>query len=83
MAYEDVPQRMRDGEQIPRSEIIGHFGADKDVIITLCLETLAAALILNKTYSEGTVKYGLTPLGLSIRESLIKRLEGDCPDCPE
>lgn len=83
MAYEDVPQRLRDGEYVPRSEIIGHYGPTEDVRITLGLEVLRSALILNKVIEDETVKYGLTPLGLSIRADFITRLEGDCPDCED
>jgi hypothetical protein len=83
MAYEDVPQRLRDGEFVPRSEIIGHYGADSDVRITLGLEVLSWAGIMEKTIEDETVKFGLTPLGLSIRADFIIRLEGDCPDCPD
>lgn len=83
MAYEDVPQRLRDGEAVPRSEIIGHYGPTSDVRITLALEVLTAATIMFKSFEDDTAKYGLTALGLSIREDLITRLEGDCPECPE
>lgn len=83
MAYEDVPQRLRDGEFVPRSEIIGHYGADSDVRITLGLEVLAWAGIMEKTIEDETVKFGLTSIGLSIRADFIIRLEGDCPDCPD
>lgn len=85
MAYEDVPQRLRDGEAVPRSEIIGHYGADQDIQITLGCEVLAMALIMEKVYEDETLKFRLTPLGQSIRADFILRLEGDCldsPDCP-
>jgi hypothetical protein len=83
MAYEDVPQRLRDGENVPRSEIIGHYGPTTDIKITLALEILTTAQIMVKVFEDDTVKYGLTALGMSIRADLITRLEGDCPECPE
>lgn len=80
--WASVPQRIRDGEAVPRSEIIGHFGADSDVLITLALEVLRNAQIMEKVFEEDTAKYRLTSLGMTIREDLITRLEGDCPECP-
>ena len=83
MAYEDVPQRLRDGEAVPRSEIIGHYGPTSDLKITLGLEVLRASFIMEKVFEDETVKYRLTALGAAIRTDLITRLEGDCPECPE
>jgi len=85
MPYDDVPQRLRDGEAVPRSEIIGYWGSDQDIPITLGCEVLVQAFIMEKVFEDDTVKFRLTPLGLSIRADLILRLEGDCldsPDCP-
>lgn len=82
MSYDDVPLRLASGELVPRAEIIGYYGADSDIRITLALETLRVATIMTKDFSDGTAKYGLTELGMSIRLSLITRLEGDCPECP-
>jgi hypothetical protein len=52
-------------------------------MITLGLEVLRASFIMEKVFEDETVKYRLTPLGLSIRADFITRLEGDCPECPE
>lgn len=82
MAYEDVPQRLRDGEAVPRSEIVGHYGSANGLQVRLGLEVLRMAGIMFKEFSDETTKFGLTPLGLQIREDFITRLEGDCPECP-
>lgn len=83
MPYSSVPQRLRDGEFVPRSEIIAYWGPGSNLRITLALEVLRSSGIMEKSYTDETVKFGLTSLGLSIRLDLITRLEGDCPDCPE
>ena len=84
MAYEDVPQRLADGEAVPRSEIIGYWGADStDIQVTLGLEVLRQAFIMERVFEDETIKYRLTAMGLSIRLDFITRLEGDCPECPE
>lgn len=83
MAYEDVPQRLAAGEAVPRSEIIGHYGPDKDIQVTLGLESLSNAFILERVILEGVLHYQITALGLAIRWDLIVKLEGDCPECPE
>lgn len=83
MAYDTVPERLAGGEAVPRSEIIGYWGSFSDIQITLGCEVLAQAFIMEKVFEDDTLKYRLTPLGLSIRLDLITRLEGDCPECPE
>ena len=83
MSYEDVPQRLRDGEAVPRSEIIGYWAGFTDLQITLGCEVLVDAFIFEKVYEDGTLKFKLTPLGAAIRLDFITRLEGDCPECPE
>lgn len=83
MAYEDVPARLAAGSAVPRSEIIGYWGSFSDIQITLGCEVLTQAFIMEKVFEDETVKFRLTPLGLSIRLDLITRLEGDCPDCPD
>lgn len=82
MAYEDVPQRLAAGEAVPRSEIIGHYGPDKDIQVTLGLESLSNAFAMERVIEGDVLKYRITPLGLQIRWDLIVKLEGDCPECP-
>lgn len=77
--FDDVPERLAAGEAVPRSEIIGYFGSDQDILITYACEVLRSALILEKVYEDETLKFRLTALGLSVRADLITRLEGDCP----
>jgi hypothetical protein len=83
MAYEDVPQRLRDGEAVPRSEIIGYWGSHADIVVTYCLEVMVTAGIMVKLYEDETAKYQLTALGSDIRSDFLIRLLGDCPECPE
>lgn len=83
MAFEDVPQRLRDGEFVPRSEIIGYVGPSHDIRVTLALEIMVMAGLMEKDLSDMTVKYGLTSFGAFVRQNFITRLEGDCPECPE
>jgi len=83
MPYDDVPERLAAGDAVPRSEIIGYWGSFSDIQITLGCEVLTQAFIMEKVFEDETVKFRLTPLGLSVRLDLITRLEGDCPECPE
>lgn len=78
MAYEDVPERMLSGEAVPRSEIIGHFGATMDIQVSLALSILTQAFVLEKVYEDDTVKYRMTSFGIDVRNSLVTRLEGEC-----
>lgn len=84
MAYEDVPQRLADGDAVPASEIVGYYGPDaSNVQVRYGCDVLVAATLMEKIYEDETLKYRLTSLGLSVRSSLITRLEGDCPECPD
>lgn len=83
MAYEDVPQRLRDGESVPRAEIIGFIGPTEDVRVTLALEIMVMAGLMAKSYEGETVKYALTSFGSDVRLQFITYLEGDCPECPD
>lgn len=83
MPYDDVPQRLADGDAVPRAEIIGYYAPTTDIQISLGCEVLTMAGIMEKVFEDDTVKFRLTPLGLDVRSSLITRLEGDCPDCPD
>jgi hypothetical protein len=80
--FEDVPQRLRNGERVPRAEIIGFIGSADDVRVTLACEIMVMAGLMDKTYEDETVKYGLTAFGHEARTTFITYLEGDCPDCP-
>lgn len=83
MAYEDVPERLINGEAVPRSEIIGYNGSETDITTTYTLDILVMALLMEKVYEDETVKYRITAFGLLMREDFIVRLEGECPDCDE
>lgn len=83
MPYEDVPQRLRNGEAVPRAEIIGYVSSTDDIRVTLCMEIMVMAGLAAKVYEGETLKYQLTAFGLEVRENFITRLEGDCPECPE
>lgn len=82
MAYEDVPDRLIGGEAVPRSEIIGYEGEGSATRVKLCLEFLAMALLVEKVYEDDTIKFRVTSFGQAFRRDFVKRIEGDCPECP-
>lgn len=82
MPYEDVPQRLRDMEAVPRSEIIGFIGSTEDVRVTLALQIMVMAGLMERTIVDEQLCYGLTAFGAEVRMTFIVYLEGDCPPCP-
>lgn len=83
MVYESVPDRLLAGELVPRSEIIGYNGSMTDMQTTLALSYLCMAFLMEKVYEDDTVKYRVTPFGQLMRVDFVKRIEGDCAECPE
>lgn len=82
MPYEDVPQRLIDGEAVPRSEILAYAAPNPETATTLTLEFMVMALCMVKIYEDDTVKFQITPFGMQMRDDFITRIEGDCPECP-
>ena len=82
MAYEDVPERLINGEAVPRSEIIGYNGSTTDLQTTYCLNILVMATLMVKVFEDDTVKYQITPFGQAMRQDFLVRIFGDCPECP-
>jgi len=82
MAYEDVPDRLLSGEAVPRSEIIGYNASMPDVQTDYCLNILCFAMLMVKVYEDETVKFQITPFGQTMRIDFVKRIDGDCPECP-
>lgn len=83
MAYEDVPQRLLDGESVPRSEIIGYNAPMTRFQTDLYLFYFVLLGMMEKVFEDETVKYRITPFGQQMRQDIVIRIEGDCPECPE
>jgi len=82
MPYSDVPQRLIDGEGVPRSEIIGYAEPYSITQVTFFLACCVFCTLMTVDYDEGSAIYTLTPFALMLREDFIVRLEGECPECP-
>lgn len=83
MAYEDVPQRILDGEEVPVSEVIGYAAPQTATLTRTCLSWLVLCGVLETFYTAETKVVKITPFGHAVRIDLVKRIEGDCPECPE
>lgn len=83
MPYADVPQRLLDGEAVPRSEIIGYGAPLTDLQIDMVLNLMYQWFVLEKVYEGETLKYQITTFGTALRRDYVKRIDGDCPGCPE
>jgi len=81
--YEDVPQRLLDGEAVPRSEILGYAHPITNVHSDLYLAYFEYTGLLSRVYEGETLKYQITSFGHTVRQDLVKRIDGDCPECPE
>lgn len=82
MAYEDVPQRMLDGEDVPRSEIIGYASPMSMNLVDLILHRMVELFILERAIVDDRLNFHITPFGQSLRVEFVKRIDGDCPECP-
>lgn len=80
--YIDVPQRLLDGEAVPRSELIAYNTPMTKIQTDLSLFYFVMLGLLSKVYEGGTTKYQITPFGTAMRRDIVKRIEGDCPECP-
>lgn len=83
MAYEDVPQRLLDGEDVPVSEIIGYFYPQPQALTRSQLSWASLCGVIEFVYDADTKFARMTPFGHTVRIELVKRIEGDCPDCDE
>lgn len=83
MAYEDVPQRLLDGEDVPQSEIIGYAAPMPRVQVMLILHRLESIFAIERDVVDGRMIWRITPTGQTFRQDYVKRIEGDCPECPE
>lgn len=82
MAYENVPQRLLDGEDVPRSEIIGYAAPMPRVQVDLILHRMKELFLLESVIVDDRLCYHITPFGHSMRVDFVKRIDGDCPECP-
>lgn len=83
MAYEDVPIRILNDEAVPRSEILGYASPITNVQADLYLAYFEYAGVLVRVYEDDTLKYQITAFGHTVRRDLVKRIDGDCPECEE
>jgi hypothetical protein len=82
MAYADVPQRLLDGEDVPRSEIVAYASPMPKVQVDLILQRLVDLFILERAIIDDRLHFHITPFGQSMRVEFVKRIDGDCPECP-
>lgn len=82
MAYDDVPQRLIEGEAVPRSEIIAYAEPYTKTQVEYFLACCVFMTLMTVDYADGGSLYSLTPFALMLREDFIVRLEGECPECP-
>jgi hypothetical protein len=80
--YEDVPQRIIEGESVPRSEIIGYMADTPRVQVDLILHRLVDLFVLERVIEDERLHYRITSLGTALRIDYVRRIEGDCPECP-
>lgn len=83
MAYEDVPDRLLAGEAVPASEIIGYAHPNPDEATRLTINFLVLAMLMEMSIVADVLCYSITPFGQTMRIDFVKRIEGDCPECPE
>ena len=83
MPFSDVPQRLLDGEQVPRTEIIAYDEDHPALQTDLILFYFVELGVLAKTLVAGVTNYEITPFGQTLRQDFVKRIDGDCPECPE
>lgn len=82
MAYEDVPERLLNGEWVPRSEIIGYGEPYTQPQIVYCLACMVMIMVLETRYSSGFEEFRITEFGQMLRQDFVIRIEGDCPETP-
>jgi hypothetical protein len=83
MAYDNVPQRLLDGEAVPRSEIIGYAAPLSQIQVDLILFRFEELFILQRSIVDDRLHFEITAFGQQLRQDLVKRIDGDCPECPE
>lgn len=83
MAYEDVPQRLLDDEEVPVSEVIGYAYPQFQSLTRACLSWMQLCGVISLHYVDGTRVAQITPFGHQIRQDFVVRIEGDCPECEE
>ena len=82
MAYDDVPQRLLDGEDVPRSEIIAYAAPVPKVQTDLILQRMVDLFLLERAIIDDRLHFRITSFGQTVRQDFVKRIEGDCPECP-
>ncbi len=83
MPFTTVPDRLLGGEAVPRTEIIGYATEETAMGVTMCLEFMVMALVMNKVIVDDVLCFQITDFGQAMRIDFVKRIEGDCPECPD
>lgn len=81
MAYENVPTRLLNGEQVPRSEIIASGVPLTKIQIDLFLFYMILLGIMEKQLVDEIMMYSISTFGQWLRQEMVKRIDGDCPEC--
>ena len=82
MPYTTVPDRLLAWEQVPASEIIAYAYPNPLPATRLCLEIMCMALVMERSIVDDVLCYSITAFGQDMRIDFVKRIEGDCPECP-
>lgn len=83
MAYENVPQRLLDGEDVPVSEIVGYAEPQHQTLTKAILSWMNLCGVISLFYADETRMCNITPFGHEVRLDFVVRLEGECPECEE
>ena len=83
MPYTDVPERMLDGESVPRTEILGYNNMMPQLQTDLILAWMELCQIIERDIVAGVLCFKITPFGQEMRQDFVKRIDGDCPECPD
>ena len=72
--FPDVPERLINGELVPMSEIIAHWGEFSQVLVVLILEQAIACTAMAKKVVDGNMNYRITTEGLNVLNQLFDEM---------
>ena len=76
--YTTVPDRLKAGEAVPISEIVGYAYPMPMRQTKSVLSWMQLCGVIEFVYEDGTKKARLTPFGQTVRTDLIVRLDEEC-----
>jgi hypothetical protein len=82
MPYASVPDRLLADEDVPVSEVLGYYDEFPTIIAKYWIDMLVQCGVISETYSTGVRTIQITAFGHDVRRDLVKRVDGDCPECP-